>query len=338
MKAWLVLQEGPGAGSSYPLDPFKQTVFTLGRSGDCDISLPDKRASRHHGDIRWNGRQWEVIDRGSTNGTYVNGLQVHRVYDLRVGDRVTVGETTMVLREFNTAPPTPVRKPQQERHRGPTMEGPILPPGPQPNAAARVRSRSTPGDDTSTAAGITFWVVQGLVAAAVVCLASGAFLPWLRITASASQDLQPLVQGLVDVITSLSGQGSIFSFSQDIGGLEGYGKLTLSIAVVALITMVVDIVIARRSPIPGVVYLLSGLVATGAVGIDIINLYRAYDQIQDVAVLFGIQFADVIQLFDRLMQFQVKPLIGLPLTGIGLLVLLFAGVGRLAVVLFDRRH
>ncbi len=50
----------------------------MGRSSECSIVLPDHRASRHHADIRWNGRSWEVADRGSTNGTYVNGLRVHQ--------------------------------------------------------------------------------------------------------------------------------------------------------------------------------------------------------------------------------------------------------------------
>ena len=110
MKAWLVLQEGPGAGHSYPLDPFKRPALSIGRSSECDVMLNDQRASRHHGDIRWNGRQWEVVDRGSTNGTYVNGMQVHQPYELRLGDRVTIGETTIVLREYSTQSSAPPRR------------------------------------------------------------------------------------------------------------------------------------------------------------------------------------------------------------------------------------
>ena len=99
MRAWLFLQEGPGAGHSYPLDPVTRKVYSIGRSSECAICLNDTRASRHHADIRWDGQRWTVIDQSSTNGTYVNGMRVHGPYDLRLGDRVTIGETTMVLRQ-----------------------------------------------------------------------------------------------------------------------------------------------------------------------------------------------------------------------------------------------
>jgi len=351
MKACLVLQEGPGAGRSYPLDPFRKTVLSVGRSSDCDIALADQRASRHHGDIRWNGSHWEVVDRGSTNGTYVNGMQVHAPYDLRVGDRITIGETTMVLRDAGqdrreAAPsPTPARqpKPRASGQRSPTVEGQALRP-PAPAAQARgprpAQPRPEPQAGESAVASTAFWLVQGFAAAAVVCLASGAFLPWLRVTGSLSQNLQPLVQGLAGIVATLSGPDSVFNMTQEIGGLQGYGKLTLGVAVIGMITLAVDIFLvrkARKSVVPGIVYLVAGLMATGAMALDLINYYKFYDQIQSMSLLFGVKLTDVVKVFGQFIEVKITPLIGLPLTAIGLVLLLAVGVARLLVTLLDRR-
>ena len=100
MKAWLVLQEGPGAGHSYPLDPFKRPALSIGRSSECDVMLNDQRASRHHGDIRWNGRQWEVVDRGSTNGTYINDARMEKDQKgvLQLEDEIRFGDKSFYLK------------------------------------------------------------------------------------------------------------------------------------------------------------------------------------------------------------------------------------------------
>lgn len=319
MKARLICQEGPGAGDSYPLDPNKQTVYSVGRSSECDLVLKDHRSSRHHADIHWDGRQWQVVDRGSTNGSFVNGLQVHRPYDLRPGDRLTIGETTMVLQQEQPERPQPSPRPQGR------------------SAAAQARAREAQPAGHNTAANAVFWLVQGLVTAAVVCLAAGAFLPWIEITGSLSRDLEPLVQGIADLIASLSGQDSLLHVSQRIGGLEGYGKLTLGIAIVSAIALVVDIFFYRRSVVPAVVYLGTGIVSVGAMGFDLANYYRYYQDLQDLGLLFGIQLGEVIQVFDHFIEMEATPMAGLFLTGAGLLLLLVGGLGRLVVALLRRR-
>jgi hypothetical protein len=341
MKAWLVLQEGPGAGNSYPLDPFKQSVLSIGRSSDCDVTLADQRASRHHGDIRWDGRHWVIADRGSTNGTYVNGMQVHQPYDLRTGDRITIGETTMVLREFAEQPATPARQPGAVGHappkRGPTLEGQAWQ---EPGPGAQTRRPQAPaasGELTASGVGWGFWLVQGFEAVAVVCLASGALLPWIKVTGSLSQDLEPMIQGIAEIVSILSGPESMFNVSMEIGGLEGYGKLTLGIALVVLITLVVDIFVYRKSVIPGIVYLVTGFVAIGAIGLDLVNYYRFYEDMQSLSLLFGVQLADVVQVFDQFIELEITPMVGLPLTGVGLVLLLVAGMARLVVSLVRRR-
>ena len=126
MIALLVLQEGPGAGQQYTLDPAQQPVLSVGRSSACQIMLNDHRASRHHADFSWDGRQWTVVDQGSTNGTYVNGMRVHSPYDLRLGDRVTIGETTMVMRQPVAQPPPMAAGPAQAAYGGRSAEDALM--------------------------------------------------------------------------------------------------------------------------------------------------------------------------------------------------------------------
>lgn len=49
---------------------------TVGRSGSCILQLDDRRASGHHASLRWNGADWEVLDLGSRNGTWVDGVRL----------------------------------------------------------------------------------------------------------------------------------------------------------------------------------------------------------------------------------------------------------------------
>ncbi len=320
MKATLVLQEGRGAGRSFALDPSKQVLLSVGRSADCNIVLDDHRSSRYHADFRWTGSQWVVVDRGSTNGTYVNGLQVHGPYDLRLGDRVTIGETTLVLREWAE----PVRRAEA---------APAA--APRPGRAPAVRSQLAPAGHASTGTAVAYWLAQALVATSVVALASGAFLPWLQVTGSLSQDMEPLIQNLTEILSSIMGPDFLF-VSQQVSGLEGYGKLTLGIAFVALVVLVVDIFVYRRSAVPGILYTLAGLLAAGAMAADLKNLYDIYNQVQAASLLFGIKLSDVIEVFDKFIKVEVTPLPGLYLTAAGLGLLLIGGLGRLAVAFLDR--
>jgi len=317
MKSKLVMQEGPGAGQSVALDPSIQPNHSVGRSASCDIVLQDHRASRHHADIRWNGRYWQVVDRGSTNGTYVNGMRVHQPYDLGQGDRVTIGETTMVLHGQTRQPAPPMRarpRPTPQRQAsGPAVHAP-----------------------PSTGLVVAFWVVAALLGGAVVCLASGALLPWLRVEGSMSEEMGPLIQGATDIISSLLGPDSMFRVTQEIGGLEGYGKLTLGVAIICALGLVVDIFFFRQSAAPGLVYLLSGLIASGAMASDLYNFYSLYKQVESWSLLFGIELGQVVQFLDRFIKMEVTPLVGLQLTVVGLALLLVGGVARLVVGLLGR--
>ena len=63
------------------------------------------------------------------------------------------------------------------------------------------------------------------------------------------------------------------------------------------------------------------LVASGAMGFDLINYYRYYEELKDLSLLFGVQLQEVVQVFDQFIDVQVTPMIGLYLTAAGLLLL-----------------
>src|SRR5688572_8199567 len=75
-------REGTSAGRAMVLAEGKRIVVSatgavIGRSRDCDVTLSDPNVSRHHAEIRPDGRGgWIVEDLGSTNGVQVNGRRV----------------------------------------------------------------------------------------------------------------------------------------------------------------------------------------------------------------------------------------------------------------------
>jgi pSer/pThr/pTyr-binding forkhead associated (FHA) protein len=91
----LVVLKSPAMpeGTTFELD---SSALTIGRGGQNDISIEeDEFASARH--ARFEPRRdgvW-VQDRGSTNGTYVNGTQLDRPRRLTEGDVVRVGETDL---------------------------------------------------------------------------------------------------------------------------------------------------------------------------------------------------------------------------------------------------
>lgn len=66
----------------------------LGRGKHNDIVLPDHFASIDHAVFRQLKGQAVVEDLGSTNGTWVNGEQIHSPVQLVVGDYVKIGSIT----------------------------------------------------------------------------------------------------------------------------------------------------------------------------------------------------------------------------------------------------
>jgi pSer/pThr/pTyr-binding forkhead associated (FHA) protein len=75
-----------------------KAVIRIGRGPDCDVRFDaqrDTRVSTHHAEIRFENGQYLVVDVGSTNGTFVNGVRLERPRKLSPGDLVRIGATDL---------------------------------------------------------------------------------------------------------------------------------------------------------------------------------------------------------------------------------------------------
>lgn len=79
--------------TTFPLLP----VTSLGRAPTNTIYIPDTFASNEHALITYRGGQWWLEDRGSSNGTYLNGSRISEPVILSSGDLISVGRVTLRL-------------------------------------------------------------------------------------------------------------------------------------------------------------------------------------------------------------------------------------------------
>lgn len=91
--ALLVVKRGPNAGSRFLLD---RPITASGRHPDSDIFLDDVTVSRRHAEFRLEGEEFQVVDVGSLNGTYVNREPVDSAV-LSNGDEVQIGKFRLVF-------------------------------------------------------------------------------------------------------------------------------------------------------------------------------------------------------------------------------------------------
>jgi hypothetical protein len=84
----------------FPQAPVKldrDRVYRIGRGTGNQFFLPDKRASRVHAEIRWNGKAFVLRDLDSANGTKVNGEKVIE-RELKPRDQIEIGTHVLTLR------------------------------------------------------------------------------------------------------------------------------------------------------------------------------------------------------------------------------------------------
>ncbi len=68
----------------------------LGRKSE-QIPLTDNSVSRRHAELRPENGHWYLADLGSSNGTHVNGVQIHEPRRLKHGDQIKLGGTLLVF-------------------------------------------------------------------------------------------------------------------------------------------------------------------------------------------------------------------------------------------------
>jgi pSer/pThr/pTyr-binding forkhead associated (FHA) protein len=72
-------------------------ITRIGRDVENEIVIVSKRASREHAYILREARRVFVEDKGSTNGTFLNGERIQAKTQLRDGDRLGIGEVSFLF-------------------------------------------------------------------------------------------------------------------------------------------------------------------------------------------------------------------------------------------------
>jgi pSer/pThr/pTyr-binding forkhead associated (FHA) protein len=100
----IVVEKGIGRPAEFRLH---DGINTVGRDLSNRIRVMDLGVSRKHCKIRKIGSSLFLLDLGTKNGTQVNGSRV-KTQELRVGDRVKVGRTVLLVTEDDYIPPNPL--------------------------------------------------------------------------------------------------------------------------------------------------------------------------------------------------------------------------------------
>lgn len=85
-----------------------KSPFTIGRSSDCDLCIPNAQVSRQHAVLELAEDGTYLRDLGSRHGTWRNGQQVDRVR-LYSGDRITLGTGNIGVTYLDEGAPDPER-------------------------------------------------------------------------------------------------------------------------------------------------------------------------------------------------------------------------------------
>jgi pSer/pThr/pTyr-binding forkhead associated (FHA) protein len=145
----LVVTAGEGIGQKFLL----RAETNIGRERGNHIILTDPRVSRHHASIVYESGDWVLTDRGSANGTLLNGIPIMSPQVLQEGDIISLGDTELVFQHAPGLAPKPATRPVRRT----APAAPL-----QPKTAAR---------PSPSMAAVLPWValvIGGLVCAALV--------------------------------------------------------------------------------------------------------------------------------------------------------------------------
>ena len=77
----------------------QSATITAGRVTECDLVIESQSATRLHAEFIFSGQELLVVDRESTNGTFVSGNRIPagEQVSLKIGDRVRIGPAEVVV-------------------------------------------------------------------------------------------------------------------------------------------------------------------------------------------------------------------------------------------------
>jgi pSer/pThr/pTyr-binding forkhead associated (FHA) protein len=76
---------------------------TIGRQKSCDIVLPIEAISKHHATIYRENGAWYIVDENSTNGTFVNGVEISKPTAISPGDIVRLNNSADITFKSSAA-------------------------------------------------------------------------------------------------------------------------------------------------------------------------------------------------------------------------------------------
>jgi len=112
-RCWLIDQDG----TRYPLNPGDQ--LRIGRGQECNIQLQDRKVSRYHALLKFDGHNCTVYDQHSANGTYINQKAISaNGHSLKPGDKLQIGHSYFIITisNINNAHLKRTRLPTQPSH------------------------------------------------------------------------------------------------------------------------------------------------------------------------------------------------------------------------------
>ncbi len=93
VQAYLIVLSGPEVGRMHKLE---SPEITLGRSADNSMRINDVGISRRHARLVRDHSGIYIEDMKSANGTFLNGNRLSNRLQLRDGDKITLGSTTIL--------------------------------------------------------------------------------------------------------------------------------------------------------------------------------------------------------------------------------------------------
>ena len=83
-------------------------LMTIGRSDNCDLPVDNPGVSRIHCQIKFikKTNTYLIHDNGSSNGTFVNGVQIPGFQELKNGDTINLGKFAVVFDQHQPATAT----------------------------------------------------------------------------------------------------------------------------------------------------------------------------------------------------------------------------------------
>ena len=89
------------SGTRFPVLYWENSI---GRSKSCDIYVPDASVSRDHAVLMRRDEGWFICDTGSKTGIKVNGRKIEDRKIVNIGDKITMGGTTLTLWNTDAQP------------------------------------------------------------------------------------------------------------------------------------------------------------------------------------------------------------------------------------------